>query len=235
MTTTRQVPAATFLKETFPDDYEQVKHVLLGDSPGETLQLDVGDASLNPDLESIQTLCKNTKLDNYVINSYLKVLTEKFLHDTKSHINIINLNKSQGYKLHKYTFDYCHTNPTYMIMQSSPDNNNENEHYAGVLFLPKIKSYINFCPHDLGLPYIDNDNYKFHQFIKYSPYYDDNYENIGINLIKMGWPNQPDKNESDCGVYCCFYPTVFMYIWDSLINLQEREDIFNVFKCPKVK
>ena len=63
MTTTRKVPAATFLKETFPDDYEKVKDVLLGDSTGETLQLDVGDASLNPDLESIQTLCKNTKLD----------------------------------------------------------------------------------------------------------------------------------------------------------------------------
>ena len=50
MTTTRLVPAATFLKETFPDDHEKVKDVLLGDSPGKMLQLDFGDASLNPDL-----------------------------------------------------------------------------------------------------------------------------------------------------------------------------------------
>ena len=99
MTTTRVVPHATFLKETFPYDHEKVKEVLLGDSHGKTLFLDVGDASLNPDLESIQSLCKNTKLDNYVINSYLKVLTEKVQHDKKTHINIINLNDIERFKI----------------------------------------------------------------------------------------------------------------------------------------
>jgi len=114
------------------------------------------------------------------------------------------------------------------------DRNKENEHYSGVLFLPKIKSYINFCPHDLGMLYTDDDTHNFHQIVKNSPYYDDNYENIRINLIQKGWPFQEDKNVSDCGVYCCFFAYVLTDIWDSLIKLQERNDIYNLFTCPEI-
>ena len=131
--------------------------------------LDIVDSLSKPDLVLIQNLCKNTQLDNYVINSYLKLLIQKFLHDKKSHINIINLNDSQGYKRFQCSFNEHHKDPTYMILKSK-DRNHENEHYSGVLFLPMIESYINFCPQDLGISYIGDDKYNFHEIIKNSPY-----------------------------------------------------------------